>query len=53
MKIFLKNSQKTSYLENYKDFSSQIGRQNSQFLRVPWQGLYREDYFKFCEIFYT
>ena len=38
-KIFLKKLQKTSYLENYKNLSSQLVRQNSQLLRVPWQSL--------------
>ena len=37
LKIFLKKSQKTSYLENYKDLSRHIWRQDSQFLRVLWQ----------------
>ena len=32
---FLKKSQKTSYLEKYKDLSSDIWRQDSQLLRVP------------------
>ena len=37
LKIFLKKSQKTSYLENYKDLSRHIWRQDSQSLRVLWQ----------------
>ena len=36
---FLKKSQKTSYLENYKDLSSHIWRQDSQSLKVFWQDL--------------
>ena len=34
LKFFLKKSQKTSYLENYKELSSHIWRQDSQSLRV-------------------
>ena len=41
-KIFLKKSQKTSYLENCKVLGSHIWRQNSQLLRVPWQSLTTE-----------
>ena len=36
---FLKKSQKTSYLEKYRDLSSHIWRQDSQSLRVFWQDL--------------
>ena len=38
---FLKKSQKTSYLENYKELSSHTWRQDSQSLRVLWQDLIR------------
>ena len=34
---FLKKSQKTSYLENYKELSSHIWRQDSQSVKVLWQ----------------
>ena len=36
---------KKSYLENNKDVSIQIGRQNLQLLIVPWQSLYTEENF--------
>ena len=59
---FWRKSSKTSYLEIYQDLSSHIWRQITQsyweakFL-VPESTLtephYRDDKFKFCEIFYT
>ena len=56
---FLKKSQKTSYLEKYRDLSSHIWRQDSQSLRVFWQdlttGLWISDFagkkYKFSENF--
>ena len=59
---FWRKSSKTSYLEIYQDLSSHIWRQirqsywEAKFL-VPESTLtephYRDDKFKFCEIFYT
>ena len=41
-KIWKNNPYKRSYLENYKKLSSQIWRQNSNFLTVPWKILTAE-----------